>query len=98
MVLLWWFQGPGGQPFRFQCGAHGLHIPRLAAELQLQPSPLKVNGVVVDHDPDTGYLSRDDAQAICQGLGDTPETAIPVTGQPAGVHQLRVATACLYWA
>jgi hypothetical protein len=81
---LYWFKGPVGEPFQFQCGPDGIHVPRLADEVKLKPSPLKLNGVVVDFDKGSGYLSIQDAQEFIQDLGGSTETAIPVDGQPAG--------------
>jgi hypothetical protein len=84
MVLLW-FAGPHGQPFRFQCGDQGIHIPRLAERLQFKPSPLELDGVVVDYNSDTGYMQLEAAQEfLAAGRGDAADNAILVTGQSAG--------------
>jgi hypothetical protein len=74
-----WFQGPDGPPFPFQRG-QGIHIPRLARKLKLEPSPLELNGVVVDYDSSTGYMFTAE---FLDGRGTTQESAIRVTGEPA---------------
>ena len=79
-----WFQGPDGAPFQFKC-MQGIHVPRLAVYLQLAPSPLMLNGMVVDYDSSTGYSPLPDLQeALGEHAGTTRESAIQVTGQPAG--------------
>jgi hypothetical protein len=79
-MSLRWFKGPDGDPFQVQC-RQGIHVPRLADELHLKPSPLKLNGVVVEFDSSTGYMFD---TAFLADLGVTHESAIQVTGQPAG--------------
>jgi hypothetical protein len=87
-VLL--FQGPDGPPFPFQRG-QGIHIPRLARKLKLEPSPLELNGVVVDYDSSTGYMFTAE---FLDGRGTTQESAIRVTGEPAGEPTGETACAC----
>lgn len=79
-MSLRWFKGPDGDPFQVQCAA-GIHIPRIADTLDLKASGLKLNGVVVDFNGSTGYMLD---IAFLADLGATRESAIQVTGQPAG--------------
>lgn len=79
-MSLRWFKGPDGDPFQVQCRP-GLHVPGLADELHLKARPLKLNGVVVEFDSSTGYMVD---TAFLADLGATRESAIQVTGQPAG--------------
>ena len=79
-MSLLWFKGPDGDPFQVLC-ERGLHVPGLADELHLKARPLKLNGVVVEFDSSTGYMFD---TAFLADLGATRESAIQVTGQPAG--------------
>jgi hypothetical protein len=79
-MSLRWFKGPDGDPFQVQCRL-GIHVPRLADELHLKASPLKLNGVVVEFDSSTGYMVD---TTFLADLGATRASAIQVTGQPAG--------------
>ena len=81
---IWWFKGPSGEAFRFECGSQGIHIPSLAAEVQLKERPLKLNGVVVDFNQQTGYKSLEEAAGVIEGLGLSAQNPIQVRGQPVG--------------
>ena len=81
---IWWFKGPSGEAFPFECRPRGIHIPSLAANVQLKDRPLKLNGVVVDFNQQTGYKSLEEAADFIGELGRSAHNPIPVSGQPAG--------------
>ncbi len=94
MPLLLWFKGPDVAPFKYT-SVQGINIPKVAAEVQLEPSSVKLNGVVIDYDSSTGYFPFPDLQAVLgEDAGTTPESAIQVTGQPAGEPSGETACAC----
>ena len=78
-----WFKETSGEPFKFQCGSRGIHVPGLAAKVQLKDRPLELNGVVVDFD-EHGYISLTEAAGFIGELGQSAGNPIPVSGQPAG--------------
>lgn len=81
-----WFKGPAGGAFRFECGSEGIHIPSLAAKVQLKVRPLELNGVVVDFNQQTGYKdykSLEEAAGVIGELGSSAQNPIQVSGQPA---------------
>lgn len=79
-----WFKGPSGETFKFECGPRGIHVPGLAAKVQLKDRPLELNGVVVDFNQQDGYKSLEEAAGIIGELGELEQNPIPVSGQPAG--------------
>jgi hypothetical protein len=87
-----WFQGPSGEVVPVVCGPDGINVPSLAEKLKLKPRTVELNGLLVDFNS-AGYLSLADTGDFLNGLGDSSNNAIPVTGQLAEAAERGVAGA-----